>query len=305
MTTEEMRKNIRIGVLMGGVSNEREVSLITGDAIHKALLRLGYRSRPIVIDGIALDYIDRDEIDLAYIALHGAFGEDGSLQGALDILKIPYTSSGARASAVAMDKVLTKDIYRALGGMTPECRIVTEADKGRFDFTGPVALKPRSGGSSIGITLVMDEAALPTAIEAALREDSEAIAEEYIEGKLITIGALGGRALPAIEIELDEGFYDYANKYKSGKSRYLIPPRLDESVLATASEMTLKLHARLGCRGATRSEFIVDKENRVWFLELNTIPGMTVTSLLPKAAAAVGISFDRLVEMILLEALGR
>lgn len=298
-------KGKKIGVLMGGLSNEREVSLKTGAAILASLDRLGMRAVGIDAGRDVCAHLAEKRIDIAFIALHGKYGEDGCVQGALEMIGIPYTGAGVAASAMAMNKRVTKLVCRSSGVRTPGWIDVN----GRANLAetlafvkAPVVVKPASGGSSIGVSVCLADEDIEPAAKKAFEEDREVIIEDFIEGQLITVGILGDMIFPPIEIEPSNGFYDYNNKYTPGSTTYHIPARLPQATLDQASDMTMKIHTALGCKGATRSELIVDKDGLPWFLEINTIPGMTQTSLLPKAAAAVGMSFDDLVLTMLMEA---
>lgn len=298
-------KGKRIGVLMGGLSNERDVSLKTGSAALASLERLGMTAVGIDAGRDVCAKLAEAKVDIAFIALHGRYGEDGCVQGALEMMGIPYTASGVAASAMAMNKRLTKLICRAAGVRTPAWRDLKRGASLETAVEGlkaPVVVKPASGGSSIGVSVCMTGEEMAPAVKRAFEEDREVIAEDFIEGALITVGILGDMALPPIEIEPSNGFYDYSSKYTPGSTTYHIPARLPVETLDEARGMTMKIHSEMGCKGATRSELIVDKDGLPWFLELNTIPGMTRTSLLPKAAEAVGMSFDDLVLTMLMEA---
>ncbi|MBF0291809.1 MAG: D-alanine--D-alanine ligase [Nitrospinae bacterium] len=292
----------KIGVLMGGMSSEREVSLKTGSAILASLKRLGMNAVGIDAGRDVCARLGEEKVDVAFIALHGRYGEDGCVQGALEMMGIPYTASGVAASAIAMNKRITKIVCQSAGVRTPAWK---ELKKGSSleNVTAPVVIKPSSGGSSIGVSVCLSDEQIEPAVRLAFEEDREALAEDFIEGPLITVGILGDMIFPPIEIEPSKGFYDYSNKYTPGSTTYHIPARLPQATLDEACQMTMKIHSALGCRGATRSELIVGKDALPWFLEINTIPGMTQTSLLPKAAAALGMTFDDLVLTMLMEAL--
>lgn len=299
----------KIGVLMGGLSEEREVSLKTGAAVLSSLERMG-------VDAVGMDagrdiaFRLKDEaVDMAFIALHGRYGEDGCVQGMLEVMGVPYTGAGVAGSAIAMSKVLTKDILKSRGVATPDHVVVHKkgygGSAGAAGMRAPVVVKPASGGSSINVSICLSDDEISPAIERAFDSGPEVIVERWVDGTLITVGIVGGKALPAIEIEAKEGFYDYRNKYTPGSTEYHIPARLDGATLDEAARMTMEVHEALGCAGVSRSEIIVDRAGKPWFIELNTIPGMTETSLLPKAAAHVGLTFDDLVMEILVEAVER
>ncbi len=307
MSLEKLKK-LKIGVLMGGMSNEREVSLKTGAAVLSSLGRLGVEA--VEIDGgkDVPSLIEKEKIDLAFLALHGQFGEDGCMQGMLEIMGIPYTGSGVVGSAMAMSKTITKEICVARGINTPENHVYTKSS-----FTGsaddckikaPAVVKPANGGSSIGVTVCKTDQEIAPAIAKALGEDSEALVEEFIDGPLITIGVVGSQVLPAIEIETLKGFYDYESKYTPGNTVYHLPARIDSAIEKKAGEITLEMTKALRLKGATRTDLMIDGAGTIYFIEVNTIPGMTETSLLPKAAEYSDISFDELVLRIASEALG-
>lgn len=298
-------EGVRIGVLMGGMSSEREVSLGTGAAVLESLGRLGLSAVGIDAGRDLCRRVEEEKIDMAFIALHGRYGEDGCVQGALELLGVPYTGSGVAASALAMNKPLAKTLARAAGLDTPDWTIVRAVDeKVIADMEPPVVVKPAASGSSIGVTICRERGHVAPAIEEALREGGAAMVEDFVEGRLVTVGILGDMALPPIEIEAASGFYDYDSKYTPGRSRYHVPARLGAAALERVGEAAMNAHRTLGCAGFSRSELIVDDAGRAWFLELNTIPGMTKTSLLPMAARAAGLSFDDLALTILKEASG-
>ncbi len=290
---------------MGGVSNEREVSLATGQAIIDSLARMGIKAAKIDFGAHALSRMTSDDLDVAVLALHGKYGEDGCVQGALEIAGVPYTGSGVASSAMAMSKTLTKLICKSEGITTPAGRVYFRRnfDPEKTDLKTPVVVKPANGGSSLNVSICARENEIIPAIEAVFTNDDEALVEDYIDGTLITVGIVGRQTLPAIEIEAAQGFYDYKSKYTPGETIYHIPARLYKQTLEQAEQITKRMHEALRCRGASRSELIVDRSGTVWFIELNTIPGMTETSLLPKAAGAVGISFDDLVLAMLEDAI--
>lgn len=298
-------KGRKIGVLMGGLSNEREVSLKTGAAILSSLERLGMNAVGIDAGRDVCAQIDKKKVEIAFIALHGKYGEDGCIQGALEMMGIPYTGAGVAASAMAMDKGVTKLVCQCVGVRTPGYRRLKRGEAlapAMASVKAPVVVKPASGGSSIGVSICLADEEIEPAAQKAFVEDREIIIEDFVKGPLITVGILGDMVFPPIEIEPANGFYDYSNKYTPGGATYHIPARLPKDALDQACDMAMKIHMALGCKGATRSELIVDEGGLPWFLEINTIPGMTQTSLLPKGAAAVGMSFDDLVLTMLMEA---
>ncbi len=289
---------------MGGLSAEREVSLKTGEAIAAALDRLGYRQKTIVVDPDVAFKLREEEIELAFIALHGRYGEDGSMQGLLQMMQIPYTGSGVSASALAMNKVVSRDIFQAHRISTPPSYTLdrTKASGFRFDPTGfdfPVVIKPASEGSSIGVTLVKDPRLFDEALIAALNYGHQVLIEKYISGMEVHVGILEDKAIGAIEIRPKGAFYDYSAKYDPGMSDHVFPAPLPPKVYQKLLDLGLKAHSVLGCRGYSRADFLVDEAFDPYLLEVNTLPGMTETSLMPEIARGVGIDFDTLIERIL------
>jgi D-alanine-D-alanine ligase len=290
-----------VGVLMGGRSAEREVSLRTGAAVLGALRRLGERAVAIDACGDVPRVLARRGVDVAFIALHGRGGEDGTVQGLLECLGIPYTGAGVLASALAMDKKQSKLLFRALGIPTPPFEVFSRGARGvRLQrLAPPVVVKPTNEGSSVGMTVVRSRAALGRALGRALRYDPEAIVEQYLPGREFTVGVLDETALPAVEVRPRSGLYDYRSKYTAGRTEYLAPAPIGARLAARLGTLAVAAHRALGCRGASRVDFRLDGRGRPAVLEVNTIPGMTETSLLPKSAAAAGIGFDELVARIL------
>lgn len=300
-------KTKKIGVLCGGSSQEREISLKTGDAVYKALAFLGLNVSKLDVDRDIALRLAKERIDLAFIALHGKLGEDGTIQGLLEMMGIPYTGSGVLASALALDKVYTKKVfsyhnlpmakYKVL-----EKRVETPDDiLGELDY--PVIVKPAREGSTIGVSIVQESNGLDSAINIAFGYGDKILIEEYIQGKEITVGVLGDEPLPVIEIVPKTTFYDYRAKYEPGMSKHIVPAKLPREQYELAQSLALSAHRALGCRGATRVDMVMDGEGKIYLLEINTIPGMTETSLLPEAAAVVGMDFKQLVVKILSYAL--
>ncbi len=295
-------KQQRIGVIMGGTSAEREVSLRTGAAIVKALESCGYTVVAIDADKTLPARVVEEQIDVAFLAVHGRYGEDGTIQGMLELMQIPYTGSGVLASALAIDKAVTKRMVAQDGVTTPPATLVDEqcdvdafiTQCGHF----PQVVKPVREGSTLGIAIAKDADELKQAIEQARRYDRRVLVEEYINGREVTVSVMNGRALSIIEVVPDSGFYDYTAKYTAGKTRYLVPAPLPEQQYQAIQQAAVASYVSLGCRGAARVDFMVTDDD-FYFLEVNTIPGMTETSLLPKAAADCGMDFAKLVEEIL------
>jgi D-alanine-D-alanine ligase len=295
-------RNKRIGVLMGGVSREREVSLKTGVAILQALQEGGYQAVGIEVSFDIAKRLLQESIDVAFIALHGRWGEDGTVQGLLELLRIPYTGSGVLASALAMHKIKAKEIFLFHGIPTPEFITPQEGEIEEPPFPPPWVVKPASEGSTIGVGIVKDREGLEGAIRNAREYDQQVLVEQFIEGKELTVGILAGEPLPVIEIAPQGGFYDYEAKYSPGLTDYLCPAPISEEKQQEAQEVSLRAYHTLGCSGCARVDLRLSEHGEVFVIEVNTVPGMTETSLVPKAAAHVGISFPHLVEVILEEA---
>ncbi len=303
----EIRKAERVALLMGGRSAEREVSLNTAAQVSAALAETGHEV--IEIDSADADFVERlraAQPDAVFICLHGRFGEDGTMQGLLELMGLPYVGSGVLASAVAMDKVMSKRLFAQAGLASPEyveIRRGTAIDHGSIsDSLGPkVVVKPANEGSSVGMSIVHEPAELPAAIEKAFACDESVLVERFVAGAEVTVGVLGNEgpfALPTLEIVPEHEFYDYESKYVPGMSSHIIPARVSEEARKECQRLALEAHALLGCRGMSRSDTIVTSDGEVYLLEVNTIPGMTSTSLLPDAARAAGIEFPQLCEML-------
>jgi len=302
------KKLLRIGVIAGGISSEREISLLTGENIYRSLLKSGYNTTFIDLKNDF--YNDLKKINLAFLALHGRYGEDGTVQGLMEVMKIPYTGSGVLGSAIAINKILTKKILDYENILTPQYITLDIDGKNNPANTGlfigeklsyPVIVKPNSEGSTIGVNIVGSDEQLEYAIEDASKYDKKILIEKYINGRELTVSVIGKDpvALPIIEIKPRSGFYDYEAKYTKGMTEYVVPAELPGELSCHISETAVKCHKVLECSGISRSDFILDSKNNAYFFELNTMPGMTATSLVPKAAGAAGIDFDLLVEIIL------
>ena len=294
---------------MGGQSAEREVSLRTGQAVHQALVRRGYDAVALDVDRSVVDQLRDHKIEIAFMALHGPGGEDGSMQGLLETLRIPYTGSGVRASAIAMHKAMTKTLLSASDIPVPR-GIVIHAH-GRLPKTIPaglrlpVVVKPAAQGSTIGITIVRASSEWIVALRRAHKHDEEAVVEPYIPGREVTVSVLSGDVLPAVEIVAPGGFYDYAAKYQKGQTQYLCPAPLSAGVTKQLKDVALQTYRIIGCEGAARVDFRITPRGKPFVLEINTTPGMTETSLLPMAAAKAGLDYDTLTERILESAISR
>ncbi len=282
-------------VLAGGRSPERAVSERSGQAVRKALEETGFT--PLLLDparpGFTRRLNETEGIYAVFLALHGPGGEDGIIQGFLETIGLPYTGSGVSASSLAINKALSKKLFISEGIPVPP---FVDPD------SLPLVVKPVSGGSTLGITVVREKRDLEAAVSESRRYDHRVFMEKFIPGTEITVSILGNdnpRVLPSIEIVPAGGFYDYQAKYLPGGSRHIIPPRLPEKVVKRAEQVVLRAHNLLGCRGFSRGEVIVSRDGQPWLLELNTIPGLTETSLFPDAALAAGISFNELVVTLL------
>jgi D-alanine-D-alanine ligase len=292
----------KVAVLFGGRSAEREISLMSGSAVLQALQAAG-------IDAHAFDPAERDLHELrdqgfarVFIALHGRYGEDGTVQGALELLGIPYTGSGVLASALSMDKVRTKMVWVANGLPTPDWAVLgadSDWDAVAARLGLPLIVKPAREGSTIGLTRVTAVDQLPAAYALAARHDRLVLAEAFVEGQELTAPFLGDRSLPLIRIEAPQGNYDYQNKYFSDETRYFCPCGLDEAEEAAIRDLVMRAAEVLGCEGWGRADLIRRADGSVWLLEMNTSPGMTGHSLVPMSARAAGLDFTALVLAIL------
>jgi D-alanine-D-alanine ligase len=306
-------KTKKIGVLMGGLSGERDVSLRSGANCLRALLSRGYDA--VSIDAVrdVAQRLDEEQIEVAFLALHGRYGEDGTIQGLLEIMGIPYTGSGVLASALGMNKVAAKKVVMGSGVPTPAyCEVGTEespataAARITAELGLPVMLKPVEEGSSLGVTKCSDEASLGTSIDQARADYGAVFAERFVAGREITVGVLqrerGLETLPILELVPKNEFYDYEAKYTKGLTDFVLPAPLPPPVYAAAERIALASFAATGCRGYARIDIMVDGEGEPWFIEVNTLPGMTDTSDLPAQAKAAGMSYEDLVETILFTA---
>jgi D-alanine-D-alanine ligase len=296
--------NKKIGVLMGGMSSEREVSLSSGNAILRALIGKGYNATAIDVGREVAERLRKSGIEVAVNGLHGKFGEDGAIQGLLEVMGIPYTGSGILASAMGMNKIISKTVFKAYGLQVGPFAVVTAEDRdaiehAKHELGFPLVVKPSSEGSSVGVSVVNTNDELPSALQLAFTYDREVLIEKHIRGMEVQVGILGERALGAIEIVPKDAFYSYQAKYEQGMSEHFFPARVPEAVYKRTLDAGLAAHRALGCRGYSRVDFIIDAAGDPSILEVNTLPGMTATSLLPDIARGVGISFPDLVEEIL------
>lgn len=301
----------KIAVLMGGKSTEREISLKSGRAVEASLRRQGCAVVGMDVDEKVAQRLREEGIGLAVNTLHGRGGEDGTIQGLLEILGIPYTGSGVLASAIGMNKVITKRLLESNGIPTPKFSVFRASGpvpKGPRTLPPglelPVVIKPSTEGSTVGVSIVEEAGGIEAACAEAFRHGDEILVEEYIQGHEVTVGILDETPLPVIEIVPKEAFYDYKAKYTQGMTEYIVPARLSKEATREIQKLGLKVHQLIGCRGCTRVDFRVNPQERPFVLEINTLPGMTETSLLPRAAKAAGISYDELVGRMIRSATG-
>ncbi len=305
-----VRKNIKVAVVMGGTSAEREISIQTGSGVMRALADLGFESKSLDYNARFVDALREVQPDVVFNALHGPGGEDGQIQGVLDYLNVPYTGSGVEACALSMDKHIAKKLCAAEGLPTAAWDL--------FDLTGgtlpllpgsldlPLVIKPRFEGSSAGVVIVKTHEQWSAAMIDAASRYSEIIAEEFVGGREFTCGVLGEEALPVIEIIANrDEFYSYDAKYGANGSSHIVPAKIDEDLSARLQMLALSMHRLLGLRDYSRTDFIVSREGRPYILEINSLPGLTPTSLLPDACNAVGISYDALIDRLIGFALAR
>jgi len=294
----------KIAVLMGGVSAEREISLRSGKMVCDALMRLGLKPWRVDIRGWKdLVALERRRPDVALLTLHGTGGEDGAVQGVLEWMRVPYTGSGVLASALAMDKARSKEIMNFLGLPTPAWVLLSyPQEKVPAAFPMPCVVKPNRQGSTVGITIVRKRAQLAAALALAWKHDTQVLVEKFCQGRELTIGVLGDQPLGIIEIVPKNEFYDYEAKYTPGMSEHIMPARIPAKQAARVRQLAVAAHKALGCRGASRVDFIAAPSGRLDILEVNTLPGMTATSLLPDAARGVGIVFEELLARMIVEA---
>ncbi|MGC4122879.1 MAG: D-alanine--D-alanine ligase [Myxococcales bacterium] len=305
-TVEELKKK-KIGVLMGGLSTERDVSLRSGKACAEALENKGYVVARIDVQKDVAAQLVREGIEVAFNALHGRWGEDGCIQGLLESMFIPYTGSGVLASAVGMDKVAAKQVFAAHGIPTPPSVVfpsfaAVEKASFKLPFAYPAVVKPSGEGSSVGVSIVKDEAAFQAAAAEAGKLKGAILVEKYIKGREIQAAVLDDEGLGAIEVVPANEFYDYNAKYQAGTTKYLFPAPIPADLYQKACDTAVAAHKALGCSGATRSDLILEPDGKFWILEINTLPGMTNASLLPKIAGGKGIDFGGLCERLLMGA---
>jgi D-alanine-D-alanine ligase len=301
----------KVAVLMGGRSSEREISIKTGKQISQALRGEGYEVKEIDPAGALVKDLKDFQPDVVFIALHGKYGEDGTIQGLLELLGFPYTGPGVLSSALCMDKVIAKKVMCYEGIPTPSFQVITEQlEEGAMEnlikeLGLPLVVKPSKQGSAIGVSIVRKTGELEKALTEALKYDQAVLVEEYIDGTELTAAVLGTnnpRVLPLIEIVSETEFYDFTAKYSPGMSHHIIPARISPEAARKVEELALRTYRAMDCRQLARVDFMLNSEGEPYVLETNTIPGMTETSLFPESAKAAGISFTELVSLLADEA---
>ena len=301
MTIEELKAK-KIAVLMGGLSAEREVSLNSGRAVLASLVSQGYHAVGIDVGRDLADRLKAERVELAFIALHGRFGEDGSVQGLLELMGIPYTGSGVLASALAINKVFSKVVFSSAGLTVAPYQVLRRGEEKQLAYELPVVVKPSREGSSVGVSIVREPGQMDGALAEAFSYDNEILVEQFIKGREVQVGILEGRALGAIEIVPKGEFYDFEAKYTAGMAEHILPARLPAPLYEKVLREGEKAHAALDCDCYSRVDFLVTEAGACYLLEVNTLPGMTDLSLLPEIARGSGIEFGPLVERILLAA---
>ncbi len=301
-------KNMKIGVLLGGLSAEKDISRLTGEAVFNALIRLGYNTVKVDVDRTLPFKLKEMNIEIAFNALHGKFGEDGVVQGLLELMGIPYTGSGTTASAIAMDKIFTKHLLTSAGILTPQYLVADRPieysqliKEGGMNL--PYIIKPSCEGSSIGISKVSIPEELPAAFAKAFKHDNRVLVEKFIEGRDITVAIYDDKVLGSMEIGIQSGserdFLDYEVKYTEGMEIFNIPPSLPDGTVKSIEEAALNAHLLLGCSFYSRIDFKVASAGRPYLLEINTLPGLTSLSYVPKIAESKGINYESLINGIL------
>ena len=300
---------VRVAVVMGGASAEREVSIETGRCVMNALASLGHSAQSLDFDARFVDALREIRPDVVFNALHGTGGEDGTIQGVLNWLGVPYTGSDLTSCALAMDKHIAKKLLAAEGLPTPAWDT--------FDLSGgtlpllpgslnlPLVVKPRASGSSAGVTIVRTHEEWTRAMIDVAPRTTQIVAEEYVGGREFSVGVLGEEALPIVEIVAGDELYSYDAKYKPGGSRHLVPAPIDDDLAARLQMLALSMHRLIGLRDYSRTDVMVTKEGRPYILEINALPGLTTLSLFPDEARVAGIGFDSLIERLIQSALGR
>ncbi len=291
-------KNKKNEIIKGETTSERENLLMSGKAVYEAIKKLGFDVVLIDVDKNVATKLVKEKIQIAYVILHGAMGEDGTIQGMLEIMGIAYTGCRVFSSSASIDKIISKKMFEY--AKIPTAKWFTIEKNKPFDMPKfPVVVKPASQGSAIGVSIVKNKKDFKKAVKLAFSFEDRVLVEQYIKGMEITVGVLNGKPLPVIEIVPKGKFYDFKSKYTIGQSTHIIPARLPNKVLKKAQDIALKIFSEFMCNGICRVDMIVDKKNSIYVLELNTLPGMTKTSLFPDAAKYIGMSFENLVLEIL------
>ena len=297
-----MKKPNKIAVLMGGPGEEREVSLKSGKAIIEALQANSYDVSSIIIDTGLVNLVEKlSSVDLVFLGLHGDIGENGTIQGFLEALGIIYTGSGPLSSAICMDKNISKIVAANNNILTPKWKLYNNIND-NDEFKYPLVVKPNAQGSTVGLRIVHNEEELKPALEHAFNYDTSVLVEEYIEGRELTVMVLDGKAYPVCEIIPSHELYDFDCKYTAGMSKYICPAKIDIELTDNIRQVSENLFDLFKCENYSRADFRMDSQNKFWFLEMNTLPGMTDTSLVPMSALAAGLSFNELIDKIVMQA---
>jgi len=297
-----MKKPNKIAVLMGGPGEEREVSLKSGKAIIEALQANSYDVSSIIIDTDLVNLVEKlSSVDLVFLGLHGDIGENGTIQGFLESLGIIYTGSGTLSSAICMDKNISKIVAANNNILTPKWKLYNNIND-NDEFKYPLVVKPNGQGSTVGLRIVHNEEELKPALEHAFNYDTSVLVEEYIEGRELTVMVLDGKAYPVCEIIPSHELYDFDCKYTAGMSKYICPAKIGLELTDNIQQVSENLFDLFKCKNYSRADFRMDSQNKIWFLEMNTLPGMTDTSLVPMSALAAGLSFNDLIDKIVMQA---
>ena len=297
-----MKKPNKIAVLMGGPGKEREVSLKSGKAIKEALQANCYDVSSIIIDTDLVNLVEKlSSVDLVFLGLHGDIGENGTIQGFLEALGIIYTGSGPLSSAICMDKNISKIVAANNNILTPKWKLYNNIND-NDEFKYPLVVKPNGQGSTVGLRIVHNEEELKPALEHAFNYDTSVLVEEYIEGRELTVMVLDGKAYPVCEIIPSHELYDFDCKYTAGMSKYICPAKIGVELTENIRQVSENLFHLFKCENYSRADFRMDSQNKFWFLEMNTLPGMTDTSLVPMSALAAGLSFNDLIDNIVMQA---
>jgi D-alanine-D-alanine ligase len=289
----------KVGVLLGGLSAEREISLMTGAAVCQTLRERGYEVTPIEVDTAGTWMMQVRAVDVVFIALHGKFGEDGAVQGVLELLGVPYTGSAILASALAMNKPMAKRVWHTHGLPTPPWQLIERNAPWELTLPYPVVTKPSTEGSSVGVSIVRSSETFQSALAEGFRYDPQVLIEAYIPGKEVTVGILGEKALGAMEVIAKGEFHSYEVKYTAGLEEFILPAPLPPLVYEQVLSVALAAHTVLGCSGYSRVDTRINEQGEIFLLEVNSLPGLTSLSYLPRIAADAGFDYGDLIEAIL------